>query len=111
MAVRTGSAVGSMSRIWAARISDQRDTGATNRFDVDDRQEDRQAASPGELEVEHRIAGMVIAVAVAGEAMIAADHLAAGKRHRPIVPRQTATPSPAGFRARQNGAGCGVSGC
>jgi hypothetical protein len=60
--------------------ADQRDIGAASDFDVDDRQEDRKAASSREHDVEHRVVGIVISLTVAREPMLTAEQLTAGDR-------------------------------
>ena len=70
-----------MSHDEMARQSDagQWNASAASNLDVDDRQEDRQAASSRKHDVEHRVVGIVVALAITGEPVLAAEQLTAGE--------------------------------
>ena len=58
------------------------DPGSASDFDIHDRQQDRQTATPREHEVEHGVAGIVVVLSIADESVSGADDLSAGQRVR-----------------------------
>ena len=58
------------------------DPRSTGDLDIDDRQQNRQTATPGQHQIEHRVVRMVVSHLISAEPVGASEHLPARDDHR-----------------------------